>query len=151
VPPTGQGRLDWLKHAFAVDPPGPAKPDEAQARVVDRICKEIVRRRLTTPAMIALEMGRPLNHLSAQVLTFFQPFVTGLGEAAAYGQFTTFLEQRGSLDYIGARIEALEAEYLLKFSDDKSRERRGAKGSPQASGVERVLGPRDKNKNKNKK
>lgn len=58
---------------------------------------------------MAIEMSRPLNYLSAQVLTFFQPFVTMVGDAAAYQHFTAFLEQRGSLDYIAARIEALEA------------------------------------------
>ena len=114
MPRAGHQRLAWLKHAFAVDPPGPAQPDEAQARIVERVCREIVSRRLTTPAMMALEMGRPLNHLSAQVLTFFQPFVAIAGDASAYEQFTSFLEQRGSLDYIGARIEALEAEKSMR-------------------------------------
>jgi len=97
-----------------VDPPGPCEPNEVQARLVERVCREIVRRRLATPAMMALEMGRPLNHLSAQVLTFFQPFVATVCDAADYDQFTTFLEQRGSLDYIGARIEALDAESRTK-------------------------------------
>ena len=58
--------------------------------------------------MMVLEMGRPLNHLSAQVLHFFQPFATVAGGAHAYETFTSFLEQRGSLDYIGARIEAID-------------------------------------------
>ena len=110
MPRTGHQRLAWLKHAFAVDAPGPAHPNEAQARIVERVCREIVRRRFATPAMMALEMARPLNHLSAQVLTFFQPFVAIVGDSAAYEQFTSFLEQRGSVDYIGARIEALDAE-----------------------------------------
>ena len=102
--------MEWLKHAFAIDPPGPAQPDEGQSRIVDRVCREIVRRRLVAPAMMALEMGRPLNHVSAQVLHFFQPFVAIIGDAAAYEQFTAFLERRGSLDYISARIETIEAE-----------------------------------------
>ena len=102
--------MEWLKHAFAVDPPGQAQPDEAQARIVERVCREIVRRRLVAPAMLALEMGRPLNHLSAQALHFFQPFVAIVGDSAAYEAFTTFLEQRGSLDYIGARIESIQTE-----------------------------------------
>jgi hypothetical protein len=110
VPPVGPSRLAWLKHAFAVDPPGPAQPDEAHSRIVERVCREVVRRRLVTPALMALEMGRPLNHLSAQVLTFFQPFVAIAGDASAYEQFTAFLEQRGAIDYLSARIEALEAE-----------------------------------------
>ena len=107
---TGDQRLSWLKHAFAVDTPGPAEPTDVQRQIVERVCSEIVRRRLTPPAMMALEMARPLNYLSAQVLTFFQPFVATVGNSAAYGEFTAFLEQRGSLDYITARMEALEAE-----------------------------------------
>ncbi len=59
MPRAGHQRLAWLKHAFAVDPPGPAQPNEAQARIVERVCREVVSRRLTTPAMMALEMGRP--------------------------------------------------------------------------------------------
>ena len=102
--------MEWLKHAFAVDLPGPAQPNDAQALIVERVCREIVRRRLVAPAILALEMGRPLNHLSAQVLHFFQPFVTVLGGVAAYDQFASFLERRGSVDYMIARIESIESE-----------------------------------------
>ncbi|RPI57244.1 MAG: hypothetical protein EHM55_02505 [Acidobacteria bacterium] len=136
--PVGRHRLAWLKHAFAVDPPGPAEPDEAQARIVERVCREIVRRGLTTPAMMALEMGRPLNHLSAQVLTFFQPFVAIVGDATALEQFTGFLEQRGSIDYISARIAALDDENSM------SGERRGAKGPRKRAARSGAGGPRDK-------
>lgn len=103
--------MEWLKHAFATDPPGPAQPDDAQRLVVERVCREVVRRRLTAPALLALEMSRPLNYVTAQLLHFFQPFLVVLTDAAAYGQFTAFLEQRGSVDYIAARLEAMEAEH----------------------------------------
>ena len=101
--------MKWLKHAFATDPPGPAQPTDAQRLVVDRLCREVVRRRMSTPALMVLEMSRPLNYVSAQLLHFFQPFFTVLTDAAAYDQFTSFLEQRGSFDYISGRLEALEA------------------------------------------
>ena len=101
--------LEWLKHAFATDPPGPARPTEVQQRIVDRICHEIVGRRLTMPAQMALEMGRPLNYMSAQLLHFFQPFATVLTDAGAYEEFTTFLEQRGAVDYISARLDEIES------------------------------------------
>ena len=57
-----------------------------------------------------LEMSRPLNYVTAQVLHFFQPFLVVLTDAAAYDQFTAFLEQRGSMDYIAERLEAIDAE-----------------------------------------
>ena len=102
--------MEWLKHAFASDAPGPAQPNDGQRLVIDRICREVVRRHLTAPALLALEMSRPLNYVTAQLLHFFQPFLVVLADTAAYDQFTTFLEQRGSMDYLAERLEAIEAE-----------------------------------------
>ncbi len=96
----------WLKHAFAVDPPGPAEPNPVQKAVVDRMCREVVRRRLTVPATLALELGRPLNYVSAQFLHFWQPIVSAVTNAEEYEQFTLFLEQRGSIDYLAERLAA---------------------------------------------
>ena len=42
--------MNWIRHAFALDPPGPAEPTEAERPIVDRLCREVVRRRLTVPA-----------------------------------------------------------------------------------------------------
>jgi len=103
--------VKWFQHAFAVDPPGPAQPDDAQRVLIDRVCGEVVRRRLAAPALLALEMNRPLNYLSAQVLQFFHPFLTVLVDPAGYEQFTRFLERRGSIDYLVERIGAIEIEH----------------------------------------
>ena len=102
--------VEWLKHAFATEPPGPAQPTEAQRLIVDRLCREIVRRRMSTPAHLMLEMGRPLTYVSAQLMHFFQPFLTVLADSAAYDQVSSFLEHRGSIEYISGRLEALETE-----------------------------------------
>lgn len=101
--------MRWLKHAFSVDPPGPAKPTPEQEAAVDKVCAEIVRRHLTTPALVFLEMSRPLNYLGAQALHFFAPFVAVLTDAEGHRHFAAFLEQRGSVDYLCGRIEELEA------------------------------------------
>src|SRR5262245_32135166 len=100
--------MNWFKHAFGIDPPGPAEPNEAQRALIEKLCAEIARRRMTTPALIALEMHRPFNYLSAQVLHFFQPFVSAVMNADEYEEFAQFLEQRGSIDYFVARLEAHE-------------------------------------------
>ena len=102
--------VEWLRHAFATEPPGPAQPTEAQRLLIDRLCREIVRRRMSTPAHLMLEMARPLNYVSAQLMHFFQPFLTVLADGAAYDQISLFLEQRGSLEYISGRLEVVEAE-----------------------------------------
>jgi len=102
--------VHWLKHAFAVDPSGPVDPTGPQRQVVDRVCREVVRRRMVTPALMALEMSRPLNYLGSQVMHFFGPIVTVLVDPEGYRHFTEFLEHRGSIDHLCQRLEALEAE-----------------------------------------
>ena len=111
--------MKWLKHAFAVDPPGPAEPNDIQRAIVDRLCKEVVRRHLGTPATLILEMGRPLKYVSAQFVHFWQHIVSAVTNAAEYEQFSLFLEQRGSIDYISLRLTAMELERDRPDKDSK--------------------------------
>ena len=107
--PTTIVAVTWLKHAFAVDPPGAADPTEQQRLLVERLCVELVRRRLTVPAGLLLEMCRPLNYVSAQLLHFFQPIAVVVANADEYESFVRFLEQRGSVEYMSLRLEAVES------------------------------------------
>ena len=110
--------MSWLRNAFHVDKPGPAEPTDEQRPVVDRLCWEIVRRHMATPAIAFLEMSKPLNYVSAQVMHYLQPIVSVIFDTASYDKFAAFLEERGSVEFICRRIEALEAEAVV-------RERRG--------------------------
>jgi hypothetical protein len=103
-----------LKHAFAVDPPGPAEPTPEQQAAVDVVCREVARRRLTTPGLIGLEMSRPLNYLGSQFMQFIAPGVWAVVRQqtfANYQHIAEFLERRGSIDYLARRIEHFEQEY----------------------------------------
>lgn len=102
--------MKWLKHAFAVDPPGPAEPTPEQKPAVDKVCAEVVRRHLTTPALLFLESSRPLNFLGSQSMHFFMPFLSVLTDTRGPKHFAEFLSQRGSIDYLCRRIEDCEAE-----------------------------------------
>jgi len=108
------GVPEWLKHAFAIDPPGAAVPTARQAEVIDRICREVVRRRLTTPALMMLEMSRPLNFVTAQAIQFFDPMVAAVTDADGHREFAAFLEHRGSIDHFARRIEEMEAEAVRR-------------------------------------
>ena len=123
--------MNWLKHAFAIDAPEEIRPNEAQRRLTEKLCVEIVRRRLTTPAMFILEMSRPLNYVSAQFLRFIQPFVTVIVDKDEFENLTLFLEQRGSIGYVCRRLEALEAECVIKERAGKNKSRREG-GGPQS-------------------
>lgn len=119
-----------MKNAFAVDASGPAEPTQDQREVVDRICKEAARRRLTTPALLFLEMSRPLNYLGSQVLHFFQPMVSAVVDARGYEQFAGFLEHRGSIEYICQRLEHFEHERLERLGDATTQSESGGRPTP---------------------
>ena len=106
-----------LKNAFAVEADTPAAPTEAQQAPVEWVCRQIATRRLTTPGLLALEMCRPLNYILAQCMHFTEPGVWAVSSAAFldhYKNFASFLEQRGSFDYLCRRIEQIEAERSAK-------------------------------------
>jgi hypothetical protein len=102
--------MNWrqhLRHAFAVEKPGIAQPNDLQKAVVERLCAEIVRRHLATPAIVFLEMSKPLNYLGSQAMQFFAPLVTSVMDGQGYRVLAEFLEQRGSIAYICQRLDQL--------------------------------------------
>ncbi len=94
-----------MKNAFAVDKPGPAEPTERLVEIVDKVAKAVVQRNMTTPALMALEMGRPLNFVASQAIHFFRPIISVVLDTEAIKEFATFLEQRGSVEYLCRRLE----------------------------------------------
>ncbi|MDG2423663.1 MAG: hypothetical protein P8M22_06780 [Phycisphaerales bacterium] len=96
---------DELRTAFAVDKPGVAEPTDRQREICDRVCKIVVRRGMTLPALMALEMGRPLNFVASQAIHFFNPIISVVIDGPTVKEFATFLEQRGSVEYLCQRLE----------------------------------------------
>ncbi len=112
--------MRWLKHAFAVEPEGPAEPTDEQRVIVDRLCKQIVRNGLTTAAILFLKSSQPLSYIGAQTMHFFEPVVTVIANPDGYRKLATFLERRGSVDYLCRRLEELEDEADRRRSDETS-------------------------------
>ena len=121
-----------LKHAFAVDPPGAVEPNESQRPAVDWVCMQVAKRNMTLPGLIFLEMARPLNYLGSQVMHFTSPGVWAIAPKHIYGgykDFATFLENRGSIEYMCRRIEELEAEYLERENKQKENRAKNKKNN----------------------
>ena len=97
--------VDRIRHAFAIEDAADFEPTPREAAAAEKVCREVVRRRMTVPAVMLLEMSRPLNYLGAQALHFFQPFGTVLIEPGAWETFANFLERRGSVEYLARLIE----------------------------------------------
>lgn len=120
--------MNWLKHAF--DTSGPDEPPTAaQLELADKLCHEVVRRGLALPALVFLEMSRPLNRLSSQAIHFLTPMLgmfrldasrksepapddpaptSSEKPAAAHEILAQFLERPDSVEYLCQRIDALE-------------------------------------------
>ena len=108
-----------LRHMFAVDPSGSQEPTADQQKSVDWVCMQVAKRHLTTPALIGLEMSRPLNYVASQGLQFAAPGVWAIVQQqtyADYQHFAKFLEHRGSVDYLVSRIEHFENELETRES-----------------------------------
>ena len=107
-----------IRHAFAIEDAADFEPTPREAAAAEKVCREVVRRRMTVPAVMLLEMSRPLNYLGAQALHFFQPFGTVLIEPGAWETFANFLERRGSVEYLARLIEDAEAAAAEAATDE---------------------------------
>ena len=109
----------WLKHAFHVEDEGSMEPSELQKKALDSLCRGIIRRGLTTPAIIGVEMGRPLNFIGSQTMHFFTPLIAAFVPTKSWSAVAEFLEHRGAVDWIRNRIEELENE-MEEISENKN-------------------------------
>ena len=99
----------WWSHAFAVQGPDP-EFGPSDRELVDRLAGLVVQRRLTAPALMLLETGRPLNFLGSQLLVFLSPLLKFVFAPAEYDRFVQILEKRSSIDLIVDAIAAREAD-----------------------------------------
>jgi hypothetical protein len=94
-----------LRHAFAVEPSGPAEPTPDERAALDPLLAEIRRRGLVAPAVIFLESCAPLNTVGAQALHFMQPFATAVLDPVRYATLSRYLERRGSIEWVVRELQ----------------------------------------------
>ena len=128
--------IDRVRHAFAVEDADAFEATEAEAEVAGRICREVVRRRMTMPATMLLEMSQPLNYLGAQALHVFTPFATILVEARAWETFAGFVERRGSVDYMVRLLDECEANHVPVDEEPVPEEPEGVGGGGGGAGTD---------------
>lgn len=110
MPDVPRSWRDALRHAFAVEPPGPATLTDAEEAVVGRLADEVVRRGMVAPALLALESFRPLNAIGANAMHALTPFVSVLADPGSFTTLAALLERRGSVEAICRVIEARAGE-----------------------------------------
>lgn len=100
--------MSWFKHAFAIGKPGPLVLTPRQAEIIEMLAAKVVEWKMSIPAILFLESVKPLNYVGSQVLVFFSPIVNSLFTIKDYEEFVALMEQRGSVEVLLQRIEALE-------------------------------------------
>jgi hypothetical protein len=95
----------WFQRAFALDAPAERTATEIERAVVDRLAHALVRRGLADAAILGLASVQPLSFLAGQAMLVGEPVARAILSGPEYDILATFLQRRGSIEYIGARIE----------------------------------------------
>lgn len=88
---------------------GPELTPEERDRLLERVARQVVRRRLEVPAILFLELHRPLAFLSSQALILFTPLLGPAFGLENLQRLTRLMADRENLDRLIERIEALAA------------------------------------------
>ncbi len=92
---------------------------ERQRAVLERVAQELVRRRLTAPAVFLLESIMPLTFIAAQALIVLRPLVQMLIGIKDYEVFAAALEKRENVEWLLQRLEEAETAPCAAPQQDK--------------------------------
>lgn len=98
--------IEKLKHAFKIED---EKFTDEELQLLDTMAKEVVRRKLETPAILFLESLRPLNYLGSQAMVFFEPIVSIAVPTNKYNMVAKVLERRSFVQVLIDKIESYSA------------------------------------------
>lgn len=85
--------------------------------LLSRAADEIVRRRLTAPAIFLLESCSPLNFIGGQVMIALEPFIQAIFDLPSYRKFALLMERDENVERLISLIECKEQQ--LKGAKDK--------------------------------
>ena len=85
-------------------------PQDEQRELLEKIAMQVVKRRLTAPAILFLEMCKPLNFLGSQVLIALNPFVQVVFNTTEYQKFALIIEKDANVELLIRLMEELDGE-----------------------------------------
>lgn len=80
---------------------------EATAELVEKLAQAIHKRRMETPAILFLEMHKPLAGLASQSLVVFAPFLVPFVGLEKLDDYSRLAGDRQSIDKLICRLEEL--------------------------------------------
>ncbi len=104
-------------------------PLEQQEKILYRLAERVVKMGLVTPAILLLEIHKPLNFLGSQVLLILGPFAQVVFNYDDYHAFTLMMEKRANVEKLIQKIEILNEEYRIKGKEMKEQQKISRKSS----------------------
>jgi hypothetical protein len=98
----------WSNSA-APSPPNAEAGLESTGLAIERFAEQVVARRMEVPAILAIEMHRPLAFLGSQALVLFTPLLAPAFGLARLEDLTRLLEDPRAIEALMLRIEELSA------------------------------------------
>lgn len=80
-------------------------PEDEQRALLEKLAQWVVSKNLTTPAILFLETGKPLNFLGSQLLIAFSPFIQAFFKGEQYQKVALILEKDENVELLIELIE----------------------------------------------
>lgn len=108
---------------------GEVTPERAR-ELAAKIAHQIVKRKLSVPAIMFFESVKPLSFVGSQALIFFQPMVQAFLNRREYDEFALMMEDRENVELLLQEIERQEAEWQARESaeEEEAKRQRKAQG-----------------------
>lgn len=108
---------------------GEVSPERAK-ELLAKIANQVVKRKLSVPAIMFLESVKPLSFIGSQALIFLQPIVQAFFNRKEYDEFAVLMEDRDNVELLLQEIEKQEAEWQSreKAERDETKKLRSSEG-----------------------
>lgn len=103
---------------------------ERQKELLTKIADQIVKRKMTTPAILFFESVKPLSFVGSQALVFLQPIIQAFLNRREYDEIVLMMEERENVEKLLIEIENQEARWQQreKAERDEAKKLRCSEG-----------------------
>ncbi len=81
-----------------------------QQALLEKVANQIVKRRMTVPAILFLEICKPLNFLGSQILIGFNPFLQSIVNTSELQKFALIIEKDANVELLIRLFEEVDGD-----------------------------------------
>ncbi len=96
-----------MRESIYID--GQMPSPERQKELLEKIADQIVKRKMTVPAIMFFESIKPLSFVGSQALVFLQPIIQAFLNRREYDEIVLMMEERENVEKLLCEIERQEA------------------------------------------